>query len=103
MNKTVAIFGASGKLGRHALAVLARRGFAVRALVHRTPVAGKNITSVTGSIADAKAVDETVRGADIVVQLATTKEDSDTFFDVSVRGTFNVLEACRSRMRSAQS
>ncbi|MHB1081239.1 MAG: NAD-dependent epimerase/dehydratase family protein [Prosthecobacter sp.] len=95
MKRTVTIFGASGKLGRHALAVLARRGFAVRALVHRTPVAGENITSVTGSITDAKAVDETVRGADIVVQLATTKEDADTFFDVSVRGTFNILEACR--------
>lgn len=95
MKQTVAIFGASGKLGRHALAVLARRGFAVRALVHRTLVAGENITSVTGSITDAKAVDETVRGAGIVVQLATTKEDADTFFDVSVRGTFNILEACR--------
>ena len=95
MKQTVAIFGASGKLGRHALAVLARRGFAARALVHRTPVAGENITSVTGSITDAKTVDETVRGADIVVQLATTKEDADTFFDVSVRGTFNILEACR--------
>lgn len=95
MKKTAAIFGASGKLGRHALAVLARRGFAVRALVHRTPVTGDNISSVTGSITDAKAVDETVRGADIVVQLATTKEDADTFFDVSVRGTFNILEACR--------
>ena len=33
--------------------------------------------------------------ASIVVQLATTKEDADTFFDVSVRGTFNILEACR--------
>lgn len=93
--KTVAIFGAGGKLGRHALAVLARRIFAVKALVHRTPVTGDNITSVPGNIADAKAVDETVRGADIVVQLATTKEDAATFFDVSVRGTFNILEACR--------
>ncbi|MFN0125841.1 MAG: NAD-dependent epimerase/dehydratase family protein [Verrucomicrobiales bacterium] len=93
--KTVAIFGASGKLGRHALPVLTRRGFAIRALVHRTPVAGDGLTSVSGSITEAQAVDETVRGADIVVQLATTKEDADTFFDVSVRGTFNILEACR--------
>ena len=93
--KTVAIFGAGGKLGHHVLGVLARRGFAVRALVHRTPVQGSNITSVRGSITDAKSVDETVRGADIVVQLATTKEDALTFFDVSVRGTFNILEACR--------
>lgn len=97
MEKTAAIFGASGKLGRHALFVLARRGFAVRALVHRTQVAGKGITSVAGSITDVKAVDETMRGADIVVQLATTKEDADTFFDVSVRGTFNILEACRGQ------
>ena len=52
--------------------------------------------SSPGSITDAKAVDDTVRGADIVVQLATTKEDADTFFDVSIRGTFNVLEACRA-------
>ncbi|MBI3882136.1 MAG: NAD(P)-dependent oxidoreductase [Verrucomicrobia bacterium] len=93
--KTVAIFGASGKLGRHALPVLARRGLAVHALVHRTPVADKNVTSISGSITDAQAMDETVRGADIVVQLATTKEDADTFFDVSIRGTFNILEACR--------
>ncbi len=95
MSKTVAVFGASGKLGRHALAVLAGRDCQVRALVHRTPVTGENVTSITGSITDAAAVEETVRGADIVVQLATAKEDSDTFFDVSVKGTFHILEACR--------
>jgi nucleoside-diphosphate-sugar epimerase len=95
MSKTVAIFGASGKLGRHALDVLARQGYQVRALVHRSPVTGEGVTSITGSITDAAAVEETVRGADIVVQLATAKEDADTFFDVSVKGTFHILEACR--------
>ena len=90
---TVAVFGASGKLGRHALGVLARRGCAVRALVHRAGV--EDATCVQGDIADARAVDEVVRGCDIVVQLATAKEDAETFFDVSVRGTFNILEACR--------
>ncbi|WP_457795241.1 NAD-dependent epimerase/dehydratase family protein [Horticoccus sp. 23ND18S-11] len=92
---TAAVFGAGGKLGRHVLAALARRGFAVRVLVHRTPVSGPNVVSVAGSIADPAAVDTVVRGADVVIQLATAKEDSATFFDVSVRGTFNVLEACR--------
>lgn len=95
MNQTAAIFGASGKLGRHVLAVLARRGIAARVLVHRTPLEGHDVTCVRGSITEPKAVDETVCGADIVVQLATTKEDAVTFFDVSVRGTFNILEACR--------
>lgn len=95
MSHTVAIFGASGKLGRHALAELARRGCSVRALVHRTPLAGEGVECVHGSVADAKAVHETVRGADLVVQLATSKEDPATFFDVSLRGTFHILEACR--------
>jgi UDP-glucose 4-epimerase len=40
-------------------------------------------------------VREVVRGTDAVIQMATTKEDPDTFFDVSVRGTLNMLEACR--------
>ncbi len=95
MDKTVAIFGASGKLGRRAVAMLADRGWPVRALVHRTPVEGPGVTSIRGSIVDPAAVEETVRGADLVVQLATAKEDAATFFDVSVKGTFHVLEACR--------
>ena len=90
---TVAIFGASGKLGQHALRVLERRGCNVHALVHRTPVASHR--SVVGDISNADAVDEVVRSADIVVQMATAKEDPSTFFDVSLRGTFNILEACR--------
>ncbi|NLC58093.1 MAG: NAD(P)-dependent oxidoreductase [Armatimonadetes bacterium] len=92
---TVAMFGAGGKIGRHALRVLAERGMAVRALSHRTPVRGDHVLSIAGSITNLEIVKEVVRGADIVVQMATTKEDPDTYFDVSVRGTFNVLEACR--------
>ncbi len=90
-----AIFGASGKLGRAVIASLEARGYGIRALVHRTPVTGRNVVSITGSIVDAEAVAKLVRGADIVVQLATAKEDAATFFDVSLRGTFNLLEACR--------
>lgn len=93
--RTVSVFGGGGKLGRHVLRVLANRGVRVRALVHRTAVEGEHVESIRGSIADAGAVAEVVRGADAVVHLATTKEDPATFFDVSVRGTWNVLEACR--------
>lgn len=90
---TVAVFGASGKIGRRVLRLLAQRGCPVRALVHRTPV--ESVHSIHGDITDSAAVGEVVRGAEIVLQLATTKEDAATFFDVSVRGTFNILEACR--------
>lgn len=95
--KTAAIFGASGKLGRHVISVLTLRGYSCRVLVHRTPVVGPNVISIAGTISDPAAVDAVVDGADLVVQLATAKEDAVTFFDVSVRGTFNVLEACRRR------
>ena len=93
--KTAAVFGASGKLGRHFIAVLQRRGIAVRGLVHRTPIDLPKVVSIPGSITDPAAVQAVVEGADFVIQLATTKEDASTLFDVSRRGTFNVLEACR--------
>ncbi len=93
--KTAAVFGASGKLGRRVIAALQGRGIAVRGLVHRTPIDGTNVISIPGSITDPAAVNAVVEGADFVIQLATAKEDASTFFDVSLRGTFNVLEACR--------
>jgi nucleoside-diphosphate-sugar epimerase len=94
--RSVSVFGASGKLGRHVLRVLGEHDLSVRALVHRTPLPDSpNLEQIHGSIADACAVDLTVAGSDAVVHLATTKEDPKTFFDVSIRGTWNILEACR--------
>lgn len=93
----MAVFGGSGKLGRAVVRVLAQRGMQVRALVHRTPIQGDGISTVTGSVTDPQAVRKVLQGCDAVVHLATTKEDPDTFFDVSIRGTFNVLEACRGQ------
>ena len=93
--QTAALFGASGKIGQHVLPWLQDRGLHLRVLVQRTPLEAANVTVTTGSVTDPAAVREVVRGADAVVQMATTKEDPDTFFDVSVRGTLNILEACR--------
>lgn len=93
---TISVFGASGKLGQRVLEVFERRQFPVRALVHKTPITGwEHVTSISGDITDPAAVREVVKDSITVVQMATTKEDPDTFFDVSIRGTFNVLEACR--------
>ncbi len=75
--------------------MLGNRGHQVRALVHRSPVPGDHVTCIPGSVAAASDCQEVVRGSEIVIQLATTKEDAATFFDVSLRGTFNILEACR--------
>lgn len=94
--RTAAVFGASGKIGRRVVTALRERGLATRALVHRTPIDVNGIESVTGDIADPRAVAAVIAGADVVVHLATAKEDAATFFDTSVRGTFNVLEAARA-------
>lgn len=94
----VALFGASGKIGRRALALLRERGAEVRALVHRSPLPDEfadMVEVVHGSVTDSRATDAVVSGADIVLQMATTKEDPATFFDVSIKGTFQILEACR--------
>lgn len=93
---TIALFGGSGKIGRRAVELLGDHGHQVRALVHRNPVRGDHVTCVKGSVASESDCQELVRGANVVIQLATAKEDPETFFDVSVRGTFNILEACRS-------
>ncbi len=92
---SIALFGGSGKIGRRAVGLLGERGHDVRALVHHHPVAGNHVTCVEGNVANPSDCREVVRGSDIVIQLATAKEDASTFFDVSVRGTFNILEACR--------
>jgi len=49
---------------------------------------------VTGSVGDWEFVRAAVDGVDAICHLATTKEDRD-FIDVSVRGTFNLLDAAR--------
>jgi UDP-glucose 4-epimerase len=93
-----ALFGASGKIGRRALALLKDRGIAARALIHRQNLPddlASGVEVVKGSVTDRKAVEATIEGADIVLQMATTKEDPATFFDVSIKGTFHILEACR--------
>lgn len=53
------------------------------------------MTCIKGSVVNAADCAEVVQGSDVVIQLATTKEDVETFFDVSLRGTFNILDACR--------
>lgn len=97
---TIAFFGATGKIGKQVVAFLRQnRNHRIRALIHRSAlpeeIAGAETTQIQGSITDPAAVEEVVRGADTIIQMATTKEDPDSFFDVSIKGTFHILEACR--------
>ncbi|NOZ24045.1 MAG: NAD(P)-dependent oxidoreductase [Planctomycetes bacterium] len=96
--KQVTIFGASGKLGQALTQRFLDQGMSVRAVVHRTPLPIKHrkLSTVRADVTDRKKVKKAVAGSKSVICLATTKEDPETFFDVSIRGTFNILDECRA-------
>lgn len=93
--KKVLVTGASGKIGRCLITALLAEGYAVRAVQHRTPVIAAGAEIVTGSVSDRAFAREALDGVDAVCHLATSKEDPDHFMDVSVAGTFNLLDAAR--------
>ena len=96
MAKTIAIFGASGQIGRVVTESLLAAGHTVTALEHTRPVpAGCKV--VKGTVSDFDAVRQTIAENEIVLQLATTKSDRATFMDVAVRGTFHILDAIMQR------
>src|SRR5262250_3040317 len=74
MPGTVAVTGATGFIGSHVVARLAKLGWRVRLLTRRLPVgpilAGSRFTAVIGSLSDADAIGELIRGSDAVVHCA---------------------------------
>lgn len=95
--KTVLVTGASGKLGRSLVPALLKAGYQVRATQFRTPVKVPGVRTVTGSISDSGFARRALAGVDAVCHLATCKEDPENFFDVSIRGTFTLLDEARRR------
>jgi nucleoside-diphosphate-sugar epimerase len=98
--RCVLVTGATGKVGqtfiRRFLADSRFGDASLRALCHhRTIEAGPRLSVVRGSIADPNAVAEAVRGVSHVVHLATCKETPEAIMDVTVKGLFWLLEACR--------
>jgi len=93
----VTIFGASGKLGRALTRRFLERGIQVRAVKHRSdiPIEHEKLEVVQADVRNFDDVRSAVKGSESVISLATTKEDPETFFDVSIRGTFHILDACR--------
>jgi nucleoside-diphosphate-sugar epimerase len=89
----VFVTGASGKLGGPLCEALLAADYQVLALCHRYAVGIDGVEEVRGDIADAELVEQLVARSDAVIHLATCKEDRDALVDVSVRGTFNVLDA----------
>ncbi len=91
----VLVTGASGKIGRNLVPALVANGYKVRAIQFQTPIAYEGVEVMKGSVGDRHFVESALEDMDAVCHLATSKEDRDGFLDVSVRGTFNLLDASR--------
>jgi nucleoside-diphosphate-sugar epimerase len=97
MTLLVAITGATGFAGRHAVDALLKRGYRLRALV-RTPEEARlpaAVETVKGSLADETAVSRLLHGADAAVHLAgaLTGFGREDYFSVNARGTAALVEA----------
>jgi UDP-glucose 4-epimerase len=88
----VLVTGASGKLGRNLVPALVEKRYGVRAIQFQTPISYEGVEVIKGSISDRDFVRSALENMDAVCHLATSKEDKDGFLDVSVRGTFNLLD-----------
>jgi nucleoside-diphosphate-sugar epimerase len=99
MSKTIAITGATGFAGRHAVAELLSRGFALRALVRSAATAAlpDTVQTVQGDLADTAALERLVHGADAVVHLAgaLTSLDRAGYFAVNEQGTGALADAAQ--------
>ncbi len=89
----VLVTGASGKLGGPLCTALVQRGYQVCALRHRQHVEVPGVEEVPGDVADADLIEQLVSANDAIIHLATCKEDRDGLLNVSLQGTFNLLDA----------
>lgn len=94
-NMTIAVTGGAGFIGTALLKALAEQGFEVRALENRTPVyTHKNITVVKGNLTNTNALQELVKGADVVVHgagLIAARSGND-YYKVNTEGTRRIAQ-----------
>ena len=106
--RVVAVTGATGFLGRHAVAELAARGWQVRALVRSQPIhpLWKDLEPeiVLGALGDTGALRRLVTGADAVLHIAglIKARDEAEFMAVNRDGTRALAETVRDHAPQAQ-
>jgi UDP-glucose 4-epimerase len=103
----VLVTGATGKVGRHFIdRFIASEKFTagrIRAFCHnRLLEKSERIEVVHGDIADRASVEAALLGVTHILHLATCKETSDDVIDVTIKGLFWLLEACRQSVSVRQ-
>ena len=99
MTRIIAITGATGFAGRHAVAELLLRGHSLRALVRDPGKAGlaAGIETVKGDLANGAALALLLKGVDAVIHLAgaLTALDRADYFRVNEQGTAALADAAQ--------
>ncbi len=101
----VLVTGANGFIGQHLVHDLLNRGYAVKALVRKTSNLGeltslndKNFEIVNGDVTDYSSLLNATKHVNAVIHLAgvihPVKVDDSFYWNVNVKGTENVLNAC---------
>lgn len=91
--KTIALFGGSGKTGKHFLNQALQQEYAVKALV-RNPTSilpHSKLTIIEGDVLNEKSVRQTIEGTDIVVSLFGHVKNSPKWLQTN--GTSNIVKA----------
>ncbi len=112
-NKKVLVTGADGFIGSHLVERLMEEGCQVKAFVFYNSFNSwgwldtcsngkrKNIEIFSGDVRDPNGVRNAVRDVDVVFHLAAliaipfSYHSPDSYIDTNVKGTLNVLQACR--------
>ena len=112
-NKRILITGADGFIGSHLTEALIRQGYNIRAFVLYNSFnswgwldqCGEDVKGkfevFSGDIRDPHGVKEAMKGCDAVLHLAAliaipySYHSPDTYVDINIKGTLNVLQAAR--------
>ncbi|MBA4391638.1 MAG: NAD-dependent dehydratase [Syntrophus sp. (in: bacteria)] len=112
-NQKILVTGADGFIGSHLVEALLEEGCHVKAFVYYNsfnswgwldtfPKEKLNSVDIfTGDVRDPNGVRQAVKGVDIVFHLAAligipfSYHSPDTYVDTNVKGTLNILQACR--------
>ena len=95
-NKTIAIIGATGRTGKYVLSECLERGYAVRVLVRDASKIQPNdqITVIQGNVNAQQALEELIKGADILVSTLGAAKASDAgIVQMSVKNILSVLNS----------
>lgn len=111
--KKILVTGACGFIGSHLVESLIKEGCKVRAFVYYNPNNSwgwldvmqksdlRKIEVFSGDIRDHRSVEKAVEGIDLVFHLAAligipfSYQAPDSYVDTNIKGTLNVLSACR--------